>query len=100
MGNKPLTDKVTMDQMQEGKHFLEEADHQIVLHSIGMAQNDPETILDMHSLDTDVFVLLTAFRAGIPAATTLLRSNNEKHSIPSSSDNIWWVCFKSSEISL
>lgn len=88
VGNRPLTDIVTMNQMQEGKHSLEEADHQIVLHSIDIAQNDPETILDVYSLDTDVFVLLTAFYPEIPAATTLLRLNDEKLSIPSSYNRI------------
>jgi hypothetical protein len=73
VGNRPLTDIVAINQMQEGKHSLEEADHQIVLHSIDIAQNDPETILDVYSVDTDVFVLLTAFYPVIPAATTLLR---------------------------
>ena len=88
VGNKPLTEIVTMDQMQEGKHSLEEADHDIVLHSIDIAQNDPETIFDVYSLDTDVFVLLTAFYPEIPAVTTLLRLNNEKLSIPSSNNRI------------
>ena len=88
VGNRPLTDIVTINQMQEGKHSLEEADHQIVLHSIDIAQNDPETILDVYSLDTDVFVLLTAFYPEIPAATTLLRLNDEKLSILSSYNRI------------
>ena len=77
-----------MDQMQEGKHSLEEADHQIVPNSTDFAQNDPETILDVYSLDTGILVLLTAFHAEIPASTTLLRLNNEKFSIPSSHNQI------------
>ena len=57
---------------------MEEAELQIVPHSTDFAQNDPETIIDVYSLDTGVLVLLTAFHADIPAATTLLRLNNEK----------------------
>ena len=86
--SKPLTKIVTMDQMQEGNHSLEEPDHQIVPHSTDFAQNDPETILDVYSLDTGVLVLLTTFHAEIPEATTLLRLNNEKLSIPSSRNQI------------
>ena len=68
-----------MDLMQEGKHSLEEADHQIVPHSTDFAQNDPEAILDVYSLDTGVLVLLTAFHAEIPAAKTLLRFALKSH---------------------
>ena len=79
--SKPL---VTMDQMREAKHSFEEADHQMVSYSIDFAQNeyDPETILDVYSLDTGVLFLLMAFHPEIPTATTLLRLNNEKLSIP------------------
>ena len=42
----------------------------------------------MYLFGTDVLVLLTAFHAEIPAATTLLRLNNEKISIPSSHNQI------------
>ena len=75
-----------MDQMQEAKHSLEGADHQMVSHSIDFAQKeyDPETVLDVYSFDTSVLVLLTAFHPEIPAATTLLSLKNEKLSIPSS----------------
>ena len=81
---------VTMGQMQEAKHSFEGADHQMVSHSIDFAQYeyDPETILDVYSLDTCVLVLLRAFHPEIPAATTLLRLNNEKLSILSSHDQI------------
>ena len=89
MDSKPL---VTMDQMQESKHSLEGADHQMVSHSIDFSQNeyDLETILDVYSLDTGVLVLLTAFHPEIPApaATTLLRLNNEELSIPSDHNQI------------
>ena len=68
-----------MDQMQEGKLSLEEADHQIVPYSTDFAQNDLETILDVYSLDTGVLVLLTAFPAEIPAAKTLLRFALKSH---------------------
>ena len=70
------------------KHSLEEADHQIVPLSTDFAQNDDETIFDVYSLDTGVLVLLTAFHAEIPAATTLLRLNNETLFIPSSHNQI------------
>ena len=63
------------------KHFYEEADHQMVSHSIDFTQNDPETILDVYSLDTGVLFLLMAFHPEISTATTLLRLNNEKLSI-------------------
>ena len=63
-----------MDLMQEGKHSLDEADHQIVPHSTDFAQNYPEIILD-----TGVLVLLTAFHAEIPAAKTLLRFALKSH---------------------
>ena len=87
MDSEPL---VTMDQMQESKHSLEGADHQMVSHSIDFSQNeyDPETILDVYSLDTGVLVLLTAFHPEIPTATTLLRLNNDELSIPSSHNQI------------
>ena len=87
MDSKPL---VTKDQMQESKHSLEGADHQMVSHSIDFSQNeyDPETILDVYSLDTGVLVLLTAFYLEIPAATNLLRLNDEKLSIPSNYNRI------------
>ena len=73
-----------MDQMREAKHSFEEADHQMVSYSIDFAQNeyDPETTLDVYSLDPGVLFLLMAFHPEIPTATTLLCLNNEKLSIP------------------
>ena len=87
MDSKPL---VTMDQMQESEHSLKGADYQMVSHSMDFSQNeyDPETILDVYSLDAGVLVLLTAFHPEIPTATILLRLNNEKLSILSRHNQI------------
>ena len=85
-----------MDLMQEGKHSLEEADHQIVSRSTDFAQICPETILDVYSLDTGVLVLLTAFHAEIPAAKTLLRFALESYinAFLASDDDILRTCIR------
>jgi hypothetical protein len=44
--NRPLTDVVAIFPMCEGKHSLEEADHQIVLHSIDIAEKNHNIVLD------------------------------------------------------
>ena len=75
-----------MHQMQEGKHSLEEADHQIVPHSTEFAQNDPKTILDVYSLTQVYWFLLTTVHAGIPAATTKARKSHIKAFLDSDDD--------------
>ena len=104
--NRPLTDVVAILPMCEGKHSLEEADHQIVLHSIDIAEKNHNIVLDVYSLDTDVFVLLTAFYLKIPFSTTMLRPNEEKLSIRDSYQRlgdqraealIGWYAFKGTD---
>lgn len=76
--NCPLADILSMSEMMEGKHNLEEGDQLVILNAFDVMHKNPQTTLHIFSVDTDVFVLLTGFFAMLPNSTTLLRSKGER----------------------
>jgi hypothetical protein len=79
--NVQLDEVVSLPELQEGRHELEEADQQIILHAIDIGRRVPQPKLNVYSLDTDVLVLLTGFHTQIPSQTTVIRNADEKISI-------------------
>jgi hypothetical protein len=76
--NVQLDEVVSLPELQEGRHELEEADQQIILHAIDIGRRVPQPKLSVYSLDTDVLVLLTGFYTQIPSQTTVIRKADEK----------------------
>ena len=60
-----------MEDMDQGVYFLEEANNWIILHEAAIAVKEPNSILDVHSIDTDVFVFFICFYALLPVNTTI-----------------------------
>lgn len=103
--NCPLLEIISMPEMIEGQHNLEEGDQLVLLNAIDMMHKDPETILYVFSLDTDKFVLLTGHIQLIPPSTTVIRKGGERISIKEryielgptrSLDLTGWYIFKGS----
>lgn len=77
----PLSDVVSMPEMTPGQHHLEEGDQLVLLNAFDVMHKNPHTTLDIFSVDTDVFVLLTGHFPLLPKSTTLLRKKGERISI-------------------
>jgi hypothetical protein len=86
--NVQLDEVVSLPELQKGRHELEEADQQIILHAIDIGRRVPQPKLSVYSLDTDVLVLLTGFYTQIPSQTTVIRKADEKISI---SEIYYWL---------
>ena len=71
--NHPLSEVVST-----GKHNLEEGDQLVILNALDVMHKNQQSILDVSSVDTDVFVLLTAHFSLIPQLTTLIRRGGER----------------------
>ncbi|KAG1676988.1 Transient receptor potential-gamma protein [Nymphon striatum] len=63
------------------RHSLEEGDQLVLLNACDVMHKDPQSFLDVFSVDTDVFVLLTGHYKLIPKSTTLIRRGSERLSI-------------------
>ncbi|KAG1662216.1 hypothetical protein GQR58_021026 [Nymphon striatum] len=81
LSNCPLFDIVSMPGMSSGRHSLEEGDQRVLLNACDVMHKDPQSFLDVFSVDTDVFVLLTGHYKLIPKSTTLIRRGSERLSI-------------------
>ena len=57
--NVPLSVAVCMPEMEAGGHNLEEGDQLVLLNAFDVMYKNPNATLDVFSVDTDVFVLLT-----------------------------------------
>ena len=58
--NHPLSEVVSLPALSTGKHNLEEGDQLVILNALDVMHKKQQSILDVFSVDTDVFVLLTA----------------------------------------
>ena len=80
----PLSDMVSMPEMAAGQHNLEEGDQLVLLNAFDVMHKNPQSILDVFSVDSDVFVLLLGHFPMLPKSTTLLRQKGERISIEES----------------
>ncbi|KAG1652168.1 Organic cation transporter protein [Nymphon striatum] len=81
LSNCPLSDIVSMPGMSSSRHSLEEGDQLVLLNACDVMHKDPQSFLDVFSVDIDVFVLLTGHYKLIPKSTTLIRRGSERLSI-------------------
>ncbi len=79
--NCPLSDIVSMPEMAEGQHSLEEGDQLVLLNALDVMHKDPQSVLDVFSVDTDVFVLLTGHYPLLPKSTCIVRTKGERIAI-------------------
>ena len=68
----------TLLRKSTGKHNLEEGDQLVILNALDVMYKNQQSILDIFSVDTDVFALLTAHFSLIPQSTTLIRRGGEQ----------------------
>ena len=104
--NCPLSEILSMPEMDTGRHDLEEGDQLVILNAYDVMHKDPQVQLDIFSIDTDVFVLLTSLFPSIPTSTTLIRRGSERVSIQDSYKKlgskraealIGWYAFKGTD---
>ncbi|KAG1671597.1 Organic cation transporter protein [Nymphon striatum] len=81
LSNCPLSDIVSMPGMSSSRHSLEEGDQLVLLNACDVMHKDPQSFLDVFSVDIDVFVLLTGHYKLIPKSTTLIRRGSDRLSI-------------------
>lgn len=67
-----------MPEVTSGQHHLEEGDQLVVLNAIDVMHKNPQSILDVFSGDTDVFVLMFGLFHLFPKSNTLLRKKSER----------------------
>lgn len=79
--NCHLSDVVSMPEMAEGSHCLEEGDQLVLLNAVDVKHKAENAKLDIFSVDTDVFVLLTGNYPLLPPMTSLVRNHMERISI-------------------
>ena len=79
--NVPLSVAVCMPEMEAGGHNLEEGDQLVLLNAFDVMYKNPNVTLDVFSVDTDVFILLTGHCIKLPRSTTLIRKKGERISI-------------------
>ena len=79
--NCHLSDVVSMPEMTEGIHCLEEGDQMVLLNAVDVKHKAENAKLDIFSVDTDVFVLLTGNYELLPPMTVFVRNNKERISI-------------------
>ena len=63
--NHPLSEVVSLPALSTGKHYLE-GDQLVILNALDVMHKNQQSILDVFSVDTDVFVRLTAHFSLIP----------------------------------
>lgn len=83
--NRKLSNIVSMPEMIEGHHNLEEGEQLVLLNAIDVMNKDKNAKLDIFSVDTDVLVLLIGAYPLLPPLTCLLRKKKERISI--------WQCY-------
>ena len=72
--NYDISDVVSMPEMKTGHHSLEEGDQLVILNAYDIKLKYDNPILDIFSVDTDVFILLIGTYAVLPPKTSLLRT--------------------------
>ena len=85
IANHSVSDIVSMLEMAAGHHNLEEGDQLVLLNAFDVMDKNPQSTLDVFSVDTDVFVLLLGHFPLLPKSTTLLRKKRDRISIEESS---------------
>ena len=71
--NHSLSDIVSMPEMAMGQYNLEEGDQLVLLNAFDIMDKNPQSTLDVFSVDSDVFVLFLGHFPLLPKSTTLLR---------------------------
>ena len=84
IANHSVSDIVSMPEMAAGQHNLEEGDQLVLLNAFDVMDKNPQSTLDVFSVDTDVFVLLLGHFPLLPKSTTLLRKKGDRISIEES----------------
>ena len=82
--NHSLSDIVSMPEMAVDQHNLEEGDQLVLLNAFDVMAKNPQSTLDVFSVDTDVFVLLLGHFPLLPKSTTLIRKRSDRISIEES----------------
>ena len=70
-----------MPEMAGCQHNLEEGDQLVLLIAFDVMHKNPESVLDVFSVDTDVFVLLLGNFLRLPKSTTFIPKKGERISI-------------------
>ena len=86
--NHPLSDVVSLPALSTGKHNLEERDQLVILNALDVMYKNQQSILDVFSVDTDVFALLRAHFSLI--AQYLIRRGGEQIRIQESYMKLGW----------
>ncbi len=81
VANCPLPNVLSMPELEAGKHDLEEGDQLVLLNAFDVMDKHPESKLDIFSLDTDVFILITGHYHMLPKSTTIIRKRGERLAI-------------------
>ena len=81
IANHSVSDIVSMPEMAAGQHNLEEGDQLVLLNAFDVTDKNPQSILDVFSVDTDVFVLLLGHFPLLPKSTTLLRKKETEYPV-------------------
>lgn len=76
--NHPLSQIVSLTTLSTCKHNLEEGDQLVILNAVDAMHNNQESILDVFSVDADIFIILTEHFPVIPKYTTLIRRCDER----------------------
>jgi len=79
--NCPLSEVTSMPEMAGCQHNLEEGDQLVLLNAFYVMHKNPESVLDVFSVDTDVFVLLLGNFLRLPKSTTFIPKKGERISI-------------------
>jgi len=79
IANHSVSDIVSMPEMAVGQHNLEEGDQLVLLNAFDVMDKNPQSTLDVFSVDTDVFVLLLGHFPLLPKSTTLLRKKETEY---------------------
>ena len=73
-----LSEVVSLPALSTCKHNLNEGDQLVILNALDVMHKNQQAILDVFSVDTDIFVLLTAHFSLISQSTTLIRRGGER----------------------
>ena len=79
--NHSSSDIVSMPEMAMGQHNLEKGYHLVLLNAIDVMDKNPQSTMDVVSVNTNVFVLLLGHFSLLPKSTTLLRKKSDRISI-------------------
>jgi len=104
----PRTGHITIPELQCDKPSVLIIDAMciVLLNAFDVISKNPQSILDIFSVDTDVYILLLGHFPMLPKSTTLLRKNNKRISVEESYRRlgckkaealIGWYAFKATD---